>query len=491
MIEKLFTLSGIEGSSWGNVGFWLTFSGYLISLLLIRWVLLIKKRNPTSTVAWIIVIILVPLLGGLLFLIFGINRVSRRRAEREKSHEPWGHDLARLWRYQLMPGEHLDSTQRRLARLTQRVAGSVPTIGNRIEILDDTNRTLGLIEQAIRGAEHSIHLEYYIWQPDGTGSRVRDLLIEKAQQGVKVRFLYDKIGSMRLGNRFLKPMRDAGIDIAPFLPGASLRERWSINLRSHRKIVIVDGKVGFTGGMNIGDEYLGKNKRLGYWRDTHLRMTGPTVLQLQQVFAEDWYFATGEQILDPQYFPPVEDLGKTVAEVVASEPTGDVDAFYTLMFTAINEARERITLVTSYFVPPLALVTALESAAYRGVKVRIMVAGRSAYFWTVLAGRSYYDSLLTAGVEISEYQRGLLHAKTLTIDGRWSLVGTPNFDARSLLLNFEVAVAMYDSRLALKLEEHFLHDFQYVKVICLEDRRRQSAWQILCENFCRLFAPVL
>ncbi|MFQ5732590.1 MAG: cardiolipin synthase [Planctomycetaceae bacterium] len=465
--------------------------GYLLTLVLIRWVLLIKKRNPVSTVAWILAIVLIPLFGGVLFILFGINRVKRRREQRDaslRSLVPHGPSLAQ---YHVIPDDDVPPMQQRMMVLARRLTGSSATSSNRIELLADTNRTLGLIEQAIHSAKSSLHLEFYIWQPDGTGSRVRDLLIEKAKQGVAVRFLYDKIGSMRLGKRFLRPMLEAGIQVAPFLPGMTLRERFSINLRSHRKIVIVDGSVGFTGGMNIGDEYLGRNRRIGYWRDTHLRFTGPTVLQLQQVFAEDWYFATGEDLNDPALFPPPTTTGHTVAHVIAGEPAGNVDAFYSLMFAAINEARDRITLATSYFVPPQALATALETAALRGVQVRLLLAGRSEYLWTLLAGRSYYDTLLEAGVEIYEYERGLLHSKTLTIDGRWSLVGTPNFDARSLLLNFEVALAMYDGGIALELEEHFEEDRQWAKRVDPAEFARRSTWRVLTENTCRLFAPIL
>lgn len=473
------------------VGVALTALGYLLSLILIRWVLLTRKRNPTASVAWILGIVLLPLLGGLLFLVFGVNRVERRRSQHQRSRRSIDVAMPNLARYHVVPGETLDAQQNRLMRLTKKVSGTMPTIGNRIEILSDTNRTLGLIEQAIQAARESVHLEYYIWQPDKTGSRLRDLLIEKARQGVTVRFLYDKIGSMRLSKKFIQPMRDAGIHVAAFLPGASLRERWSINLRSHRKIVITDGEVGFTGGMNIGDEYHGKNPKFGYWRDTHLRIRGPVVLQLQKVFARDWYFATQEQLANPRLFPPTDVLGSNIAQVISGEPTGDFEAFHSVMFAAINQAQDRVTLATSYFVPPVSLVTALESAALRGVKVRLLLAGRSAYFWTLYAARSYYNTLLEAGVEIYEYERGLLHSKTLTIDGNWSLVGTPNFDARSLFLNFEVAVASFNKESAMQLEEQFEDDLKWSVPIHREHHAARSNWTVLTENFFRLFAPVL
>lgn len=463
----------------------------LLIALFIPWVLLTRKDNPTSTLAWIMAIVILPFLGGLLFVIFGINRVERRKAGKAQATRAVEAHMPELSSYQLLPGEVPPGQPERLLRLATRAAGTVATAGNDVEVLPETSRTLELIEAAVLSARETLHLEYYIWQPDRTGTRLRDLLIQKARDGVQVRFLYDKIGSSALTQRFLKPMRRAGIHVSSFLPGPNWRERWSINLRSHRKIAVVDGRVGFTGGMNIGDEYLGKNRTLGYWRDTHLRLLGPTVLQLQQIFVEDWYYATGEELTGPGYFPPPVAGGNVAAQIVPSGPTGPVNAMHALIFSAINEARDRVLLTTSYFVPTPALVTALESAAYRGARVRILVPGRAAYQWTVWAARSYYDSLLRAGAEIYEYERGLMHAKTLTVDGQWSLVGTPNLDARSLLLNFEVAAVLYDARIASQLEEHFERDLAQSRRIPAGNWEGRPVGRRLVENVCRLFAPVL
>jgi cardiolipin synthase len=323
------------------------------------------------------------------------------------------------------------------------------------------------------------------------GTRLRDLLIRKARDGVTVRFLYDKVGSIWLSKKFLKPMREAGIHVASFLPGPTFRERWSLNLRNHRKIAVVDGRVGFTGGMNIGDEYVGRNAALGFWRDTHLKLRGPTVLQLQQVFVEDWFYATREELTAHELFPEPADAGPVAAQVLAGGPDGDAYVFQSLMFAAINEARQQVLLATSYFVPPLPLVTALETAAQRGVRVRLLLPGKSAYTWTLLAARSYYESMLSAGVEIYEYEHGLLHSKVLSVDGTWSLVGSPNFDARSLLLNFEAAVALYDARTATTLEDQFEADVKRATKIELDRWKNRKQMYVLSENICRLFAPVM
>lgn len=466
---------------------------YGLTLVLIRWVILTRRRQPASTVAWILAIVLIPYLGGLLFLFFGINRVERRKMRRRaaKKSMQGKMPMLRVLSLEDEPLKSLPEQVHRMVRLAARLEDTNVTGDNNIEVFNDTNVILRRIEEAILAAKHSIHLEYYIWRPDKTGIRLRDLLIKKAKEGVKVRFLYDGLGSIFLTRAFLKPLREAGGKTAVFIPGRSLRERWSINLRSHRKIVVVDGKVGLTGGMNIGEEYLGRNKRLGYWRDTHLLIRGSSVSQLQQVFTEDWYYATGEEIQGPNEFPPPEQAGNIAAQAMSGGPDGDLREFHSLMFGAINDARSEVMLTTSYFVPTDALLAALCTAAARGVRVRIIVPQKSDHRWVVYAGRSYYDQLLESGVEIHEYKRGIMHAKTLMIDGCWSLVGSPNFDPRSLLLNFEVGVVMYDCNIAQTLKEQFEADLEYCKHIRREEFENRPLRSVFAENVCRLFSPVL
>jgi cardiolipin synthase len=465
--------------------------GYGLTLALLPVVLLTKKKQPVSTVAWLMAIVMMPIIGALLFVVFGINRVDRRLRNKQAATKNLSRALPELARQHHLDHDHLDETQRQLKRLAERISGTRATVGNRVQLLINAQRTFDEIAAAILVAHSTIHLEYYIWQPDKLGTQLRDLLIDKARQGIQVRFLYDGIGSGRLTHRFLQPMRDAGVQVASFVPGQSLRERWSINLRSHRKIVIVDGQVGFTGGMNVGDEYLGLNPYFGRWRDTHLRLHGPTVLQLQEVFAIDWKYATAEELTGAAFYPHPNQVGSVYAQIVASGPDEENDAFHGLMFAAINTAQYRISLATSYFVPPPSLVSALECAAQRGVKTRVLISGPKTYWTTLLAARSYYDSLIEAGVEIYEYQAGQLHSKTLSIDGCWSLVGTPNFDARSLFLNFEVGAVLYDRSLAEQLEHQFQEDLSDARQIEAAAWFQRSIWDRLQENFCRMFSPIL
>ena len=466
-----------------------TVVGYVLTLALLPVVLLTKKRQPVSTVAWVMAIVTMPYFGAFLFTVFGINRVQRRVLRRRAASQNISRMLPELAGHRV-GDDSLNRTQQDLLRVAERVANSRATVDNRIQLLTDARQTFDEIESAIAAARTSIHLEYYIWQPDKLGTEIRDLLIAKARDGVRVRFLYDAIGSGRLTKRFLGPMRDAGIQVATFVPGQSLRERWSINLRSHRKIVIVDGEVGFTGGMNVGDEYLGKDPFFGVWRDTHLRLQGPTVLQLQDVFATDWHHATGQDLSADEFPAPVE-LGSDCAQVIAGGPDTDGEAFHSLMFAAINRAERQLTLSTSYFVPTPALVSALEVAALRGVRTRVMLSGPKTYWATRHAARGYYDTLLAAGVEIHEYQVGQFHPKVLTVDGCWSLVSTANFDVRSLYLNFEVGVILYDTSLAEQLEHHFEQDIPNARRIDPAAWSDRSTWERLKESFCMMFSPVL
>lgn len=467
---------------------------YLATLVLIRWVLVTRTRTPSASVAWVLAILLLPILGGVLFMIFGINRVERRQRRRIASHEHTQEVIGNPWTMRRPTEASIPCGPcSRLSELAEKICGFAPTSGNTAEIIADTNRTLGLIRQAILTAKESVHLEYYIWEPDKTGYQLRDLLIEKAREGLAVRFLYDSLGSMTLRNQFFKPMREAGIEVAPFSPGQSLRERYSLNLRSHRKIVVVDGKVGFTGGMNIGDEYLGKIKRIGSWRDTHARFVGPAVLQLQQVFAEDWFYATGTDLTDDKYFPAPAADGNSRVQIISGGPLAEPRPFHAMYCTAIAEAQDEVLLTTSYFIPTEPLAMALETAALRGVKVRILVPGRTAHFmpFTVWAGRSYYESLLSSGCEIYEYMDGMLHSKTIVVDRQWSMVGTPNFDARSVQLNFEVAAAFFDTEHAEVLVEAFERDLKLSDPVTTESRARLKPRQIILENAMRLFAPVM
>ncbi len=464
--------------------------GYFLTWLLIPWVLLKRRVHQSAAVAWLIAIIFVPFLGAFFCVLVGNMRWEKQSArKREASREIHRQVAGRHEAWEASPDQlgHLAP----LARLATQMTGVPLTSGNLLEHLPDTNRSLEKIEEMIRAARHWIHIEFYVWRHDRAGHRIQKVLIEKAREGLDVRLLYDGFGSVFLGRRFLKAIENAGVKTAPFTPGLRIWPIGTLHLRNHRKIVVADGTLGFTGGMNIGDEYIHPTKSFGKWRDTQLLVRGPAVLQLQQVFAQDWYYATGEALTGDRYYPAPERPGHVPCQVVADGPDNDVDIFSCLLIAALGLAQERVTITTPYFVPPDALAVALQTAARRGVEVRMMIADRGNYLWTKMAGRSYYQRLLAAGVEILEYQAGLYHAKTIAIDGEWSLVGTPNCDYRSLFLNFEVAVSSFDRTLAGELEEQFRRDAQQAVPIRLDDWRKRSTLKRLHEEFWRLFGPVM
>lgn len=468
----------------------LAIAGYLLTWLLIPWVLLKRSVHPSASVAWIMAILFIPFVGALSCALFGVTRWERRSAKKQQASAAVNRQLP-AWQQAHAVGERQLGRWAPLARLTRGLTGAEVTADNHVRMLPDTVRSAQLIKQVVQESQHWIHLEFYIWQQDRLGTELRDMLIEKARQGVEVRLLFDGVGSMLIGRHFLKPMQRAGVRTAYFTPGARLANLLTLNLRNHRKLVISDGSSAVTGGMNIGDEHIHPTKSYGHWRDTQIMVRGPAVAQLQEVFARDWAYATGEVLTAEKYYTRPGSPGRTPATVIADGPDDDVDTFYNIMVAAIGLAQHRITLGTPYFVPPEGLIIALETAARRGVHVRMMVADRGNFLWSREAGRSYYDGLLAAGVEIHEYQRGIYHPKTLTVDGQWCMVGTANCDFRSLLLNFEVGVSMFDEDLACQLDEHFENDLQDARRVDPAAWQRRSRMTRLKERFWGLFAPLL
>ena len=462
---------------------------YPLTWLLIPWVLLKPVSHPSARVAWLLTIIFVPYFGALACLVFGVNRVTRKVRGQQQ--------VARQIRKELPEPPSAGEPDapphiRAIYRVAKQLTGEPLTSNNRLQIFDRTPDTFAALTEAMRGAKKTLHVSYYLWREDKIGTEMTDILIERSRAGVEVRFLYDEIGSLWLPRKTKKKLKAEGVEVAGFLAGAGFVARWSLNLRSHRKIVVIDGQTAFTGGVNVGDEYLGRDPGYGYWRDTHLRVDGPAAARLQRVFAEDWFFATGKRLTDPKYYDarPVEE-GDADLQVLPDGPADDKELLHDMLFIAIANATDRVTVATGYFVPSESLFTALTTAARRGVNVRVLTAGKNTYIHTLLAGRAFYERLLAAGVEVYEYERGLFHSKTTTVDGVWSVIGTANFDLRSLVLNFEDVVMSYDPRVAEHLERQFAEDVTHSRKFELDSWKQRSVWNRLGEEGCQIFAPVL
>ena len=462
---------------------------YPLTWLVIPWVLLKRVVHPSARLAWVLTIIVLPYLGAALALVLGVNRIKRGESDRQRAARELGDFLPDPQPVVEPPA--IDERLRDLARLAQDVTDEPLVGGNRVTILERTPEAFARLEAGMQSAKESLHVSFYIWRADRIGTRLSDVMIEKAREGVNVRFLYDGIGSMSLGRRFLRKMRDAGVQVVPFAAGQSFRDRWSINLRNHRKIVVIDGDIAFTGGMNVGDEYLGRNPSYGFWRDTGVEIVGPAAARLQVVFARDWYHATGEALTDPALYRADVVPGDAAVQTLSGGPDDVVPVFWTLFFAAVTAATRSVTLSTGYFAPPDHLLMALTTAARRGVKVRLLTAGKNTYVHTLWAGRAYYAHLLRAGAEVYEYQRGLYHAKTAAVDDVWWLVGTPNLDMRSLMLNFEDAVAGYDPEIVAELEREFDRDIEHSRRIDPETWEKRGVRHKLTEEAFRLMAPVL
>jgi cardiolipin synthase len=462
-----------------------------IILVVIPWVLMTKK-DATSALAWCLIVLFVPLLGALLFWAFGYNYVRRLRSKRRhrvafrREHPP-----KNPWAAREGGPEDDEASDPDLARLARKVRAFPMSHGNRVTLYHETEHAFAVLLDTIAHARHHVHLEFYIVRSDATGQRLLDVLTQKAKEGVEVRLLYDAMGCVRTRQAVFAPLRQAGGKVRAFLPLNPLRSHIQVNLRNHRKIAVVDGQVAFTGGMNVGDEYLGKDPYFGYWRDEFLRLEGPAVSGLQRVFVEDWDFAVGEAPDGSAYFPDLAPAGGAVVQVIESGPDQEINSIREIFFAAILNARHRLWIASPYFVPDGSLLDALRLARYRGVDVRLLSLGKPDHFLSFYAGRYYWTEMLAQGARVYQYRRGMMHAKILMVDGRWALVGSPNLDNRSLCLNFEAACMLYSPELVIALEQQFLRDLDDAMLLDPKVYAERPLTERLKENACRLFSPLL
>lgn len=454
--------------------------GYLV------WVggwIVLQKRAPAATLSWLFGLALLPYVGFFIYYVFGPQRIKRQRLRRARNRValPDAEDAV----------EEAETIE--LARLGQATTGLSPTTATQVRLLIDGAATYDALLAAVRAARHHIHLEYYIYAADQTGTALRDALIERARAGVAVRLLLDAIGSSSCPSRFFASLVAAGGEVAWFHPmrlGRIWKRPW-LNLRSHRKIVVVDGRVAFTGGINITDE---ENERLrsDAYRDLHVRIEGDAVRPLQRVFVEDWAYATGTRdfISSVAKAMPPAHPGPIQAQVLTSGPDSPWEAIHRLHVGAIHAARQRVWLVTPYFVPGGAAMMALTSAALSGLDVRLLVPRMSDKRLVTFAARSYFDDLLAAGVKVYEYGPRMLHTKALLVDEDLALIGSANFDARSFRLNFEVSVLFRDLTVAGELAR--LIEGEFARAPRVREQRARSLWTVrLPEALARLLSPLL
>jgi len=479
---------------WQDVAGWLFLLEVVVTAGTLVWVLHLK-RNPMSAIAWSLTVLMLPLLGPVLFALFGSQTIRRplvRRQKRRKAYRKLTADApddAKTGEATAEPA--VPPRWAVLARLAHHADGFPVTGGNALAFYHHGDPAYAAMLDAIGRAKHHVHIEFFIFRPDDSGRRFIAALVSAAKRGIEVRFLYDSVGSYALSSRLLADLQQAGGKVAAFLPLLNPLYRLRINLRNHRKILVVDGRTAFTGGLNIGDEYLGKSPKFGYWRDTHFRVDGAAVHALQQVFLEDWHFATDDPVRGAVYHPPAESPGTSLVQVVHSGPDADYKAIRETYFAGILRGRKRVWIASPYFVPDPGLLDALVLAGRSGVDVRFLGLFRPDKWVPFLAARFYWADLLAAGVKVYQYARGMMHSKYMLVDGEWASVGTANADNRSLYLNYEVNCLLYDPAAVAELEEHYLKDLEWsVRLDPAVYATRPFAAR-LAENAARLMSPVL
>ena len=462
---------------WAIVALVIAWPIYLV--VMAGWVVM-QRSEPVATLGWVMVLAFLPYVGFLIYYLLGPQRISRSGRRREASHAAVG---AR--------GERkAGKDARALDRMSQAMTAFPPSTATRVDLLVDGGAKYDALLLAIQAAQRHVHVEYYIFEADQTGTRVRDALIERANAGVTVRLLLDGVGS-RLARKFVKPLHDAGVELAFFHP-----VRWwmtpfsrpKLNMRSHRKIVICDGLVGFTGGINVTDE---ENETLNdkAFHDMHLRIEGDAVRWLQTAWLEDWHYVTEKSLSEADLFAP-DAPGPISAQVIPAGPDNTWEPIHRVQVEAIHSADRRVWLATPYFVPSRAALFALEGAAMRGLDVRIVIPKVSDSRLVTAAARSYFDKLIEAGVRIYEYGPRMLHSKVLIVDEALSMIGTSNFDTRSFSLNFEIVMLFCDEGVTAKLAAGLAEDMVKSAEVTASSSKPPFLSR-LGEATARLFSPLL
>lgn len=469
---------------------------YFLTVVFIAILIILENRNPVKTISWILVLVLLPFAGIVIYLFFGQeyrkNKMYSRKGLRNLER------LRNLTVEQLdhLPENHLQISDRlyskkRLMNLLLSNSNAILTNNNEVSVLRNGEETFPAIFGAIERATHHIHLEYYIVEDDRIGNYLRELLIQKCREGVEVRFIYDDVGSWELKRKWLRTLSDAGVKVDSFMRVRYPMLTSKVNYRNHRKILVVDGETAFVGGLNFADRYQDGVPGIGPWRDTHLKITGGGATALQIIFMADWYFVSKEILKGDNYFKPFESGDGKLVQIASSGPDSDWESIGQAYFAAIGSATEYVYISSPYLMPPADIITALKTSALGGIDVRIIVPGLSDAITAKWGTNSYIEELLEAGVKIYFYKAGFIHSKVIVVDGTFSSVGTANLDFRSLETNFEVNAMIYDEEIAGILTKQFLEDQDKSDGVVLEDWIKRPRINKIKESFARILSPML
>lgn len=460
----------------------------IVYAFIIGIVIFMEGQNPDRTILWLLTLVLIPVIGVIVYMILGPDLKNIRNRKLFKPSKD-------------MPVDMTPFTQDKrflIGKAIHTASGADLTLKNKVDILINGEETFGSIKSELRKAKKFIHMQYYIIKDDGIGSEIRDILTEAASRGVMVRVLYDAVGSWKLKREYTEALKSAGVECHSFMPVSFPMFRRKMNFRNHRKIIVIDGAVAFTGGLNIGDEYLGKG-RLGHWRDTHVRLEGESVAELHKIFLYDWCMRSGEDPNNICENISCEECENTQEQDLSSLPTlplqvvasGIDNSWHSISmgyFSMISRARERAWITTPYLVPGPILMNAMITASLAGVDVRVIMPAMRDHLLVFWGSRGNVEQLLRAGVRVYHYRKGFIHTKTLLADSDISSVGTCNMDVRSLEINFENQLFIYDKGLNEEFARHFLADIEDSAELDLSEWEKRPLWQKILESFGRLYS---
>ncbi|WP_341215062.1 cardiolipin synthase [uncultured Wocania sp.] len=478
-----------------NIWYLLVIVNYILAISAV-FTIFLKRINPTKTLSYIIVLVFFPFLGLLVYYLFGQeyrkNKIFSKKHILNKSVVKSINKELEFNKAQIKKVDNYLEEKVKLVKLLHTSDEEPLTLKNKIKILKDGDEKFKHLLKDLKKAEHHIHLEYYIVKDDNIGTEVLNVLCDKAKEGLKVRLIYDDVGS-KISTRMKRKLSDSGVKHHPFMPVLFSKFTGKMNYRDHRKIAVIDGKIGYVGGINISDEYLNKNKTKGFWRDTHMCIEGEAVKSLQIHFLSTWDFVSDEKLaVYKTFFPEVEmDKDDVALQIAASGPDTDWANIMEVIFTAIVTANDYIYITTPYFVPNEQIITALQIAAKSGVDVRLIVPEKSDSWIVKHASNSFLDALLKAGVKVYKYNKGFVHAKTMVVDDLFSTVGTSNMDYRSFNINFEVNTLIYDVEQSKILKKHFLEDLKNSNEVNYNTYLNRSSFDKLKESYCRLWSPLI
>lgn len=479
---------------------WILLTIIIVNTVIALFTVFREKRDIAATWAWLLVLVFLPVVGFIIYAFLGRKLPDRKmdRIKTETQLELSEALEAQKKRFQRMkrPDEDTKRIYRRTIMLFQSIDNSFVTQHNHVDVFHDGHKLFKKMLEDIAEAKQSIHIEFYTIYNDEIGNQLRTLLEQKAAEGVEVRVLYDSWGSMGVKPSFYDHLRENGGQAEPFLMTRNNLFDFRLNYRDHRKIVVLDGKIGYVGGFNVGDQYLGRLPKFGPWRDTHLRIIGGGVYGLQRRFIGDWNASvsrSSEKLNHyRQYFPEIQvQHGSTALQVVSSGPESELEKIKLGYLRLINTAQDHIWIQTPYLIPDDSVLDALRVAAHSGIDVRIMIPCKPDHPFVYRATQYYAHVLANEGVTIYTYQRGFLHAKTMMIDGKMSSVGSANLDFRSFKLNFEINAFIYDSDTTDQLEQIFVNDIRNSRVVTAAVFDQQSRWLHFKQRFSRLLSPIL